>query len=266
MNSEVQNCRLLLEGNDVGGQFDQEKSRPAEEIKIACEMNIKVEALNLTLKRQFSGDLNEISAALLHQVITSNNDPQILAQWATKMINNITLFNTEVSDGLSLNWLGEAGVGPAYTSRAFGPRKDDPKETVGSWKRSAIPSEPISNKKNTLLLTEQGTLGELTETHDNIEETPISLASEEDFISPVRNFSLGTGERDSNGSQTQSYKRRWKNEGRRISGRKSGHSNSRAIRSRCFEKRQTSIEVQDFPTAEEAGRLNPPPSPLIIMS
>lgn len=78
-NPVVQNYRLLLERSDAEGQFDHDKSRPTEEIRTTCEMNNKFETLNLTLNRQFSGDMNEVSAALLHQVRTSNNDPQVLA-------------------------------------------------------------------------------------------------------------------------------------------------------------------------------------------
>lgn len=47
----VQCNKLLLEGAD--GQVDQSKYKPNEKIKVACEMNNEVEALNLTLKRQF---------------------------------------------------------------------------------------------------------------------------------------------------------------------------------------------------------------------
>lgn len=63
---------------------------------------------------------------MLHQVRTSNNDSQILAHWATKKLNNITLFKVGVKEGLDLQWHGEAGIGPAYTTRAYGPNERTP--------------------------------------------------------------------------------------------------------------------------------------------
>lgn len=118
-------------------------------------------ALNLTLKRQFSGDLNDISATVLHQVKASNNNPQILAQWATKMINNISLFNADIRDGLDENWRSIVGLGPAYTNSARGPRPELKSQT-SRWKRAAIFPEAKSAKKPTIIITKIKTSGEPT--------------------------------------------------------------------------------------------------------
>lgn len=42
----VHNHKLLLEGSAAGGQIEQGKTRPTEEIKAMCEMSNEVEALN----------------------------------------------------------------------------------------------------------------------------------------------------------------------------------------------------------------------------
>lgn len=110
-------------------------------------MSNEVEALKLTSKMQFFGDLTEVNATLLHQVRVSNNDPQILAQWAMKMLNNITLFNAEVRDGLDPQWLEEAGLGPAYAKRAHGQKGEATPSKLGCWKRAANLSEPRAPDK-----------------------------------------------------------------------------------------------------------------------
>lgn len=193
---------MLSEANAAEEQAYRGKVRPSEEIEVTCGMCNELDALHLTLKRQFSGDLNEVRAAMLHQVRISNNDPQILAKWATNMLNNITLFNVRVKDGLQIQWHRKAGIGPAYTRRACDSKESSPyRENAESSKRAATLVHLSPRKKSYMLesnLADQSLAQYATEVREFPEEPVISLASEESFspISPTTTFSLGKGDAD----------------------------------------------------------------------
>lgn len=154
---------------------------------------------------------------MLHQVRTSNNDSQILAHWATKKLNNITLFKVGVKEGLDLQWHGEAGIGPAYTTRAYGPNERTPLKLDRS-KRAATLVELSPRKKFITAAGEPDALPSKptpAEEWDFLEEPVVSLASEEVFPSHslTRSFLLGRGDGNTDGSQEN--ERIWKWEARR---------------------------------------------------
>lgn len=62
----AQNKQLLLEAKKSEDQVDRGNERPIEELSVACEMCNELEALNLTLNWQFSGDFNTVRVAILH--------------------------------------------------------------------------------------------------------------------------------------------------------------------------------------------------------
>lgn len=54
------------------------KDKPKEDINNALEIILELNALNLILERQSSGDLSEVRAVILHQDRLSNFDPKLL--------------------------------------------------------------------------------------------------------------------------------------------------------------------------------------------
>lgn len=97
------------------------------------------------------------------------------------MLNNITLFNAEIRDGLEQKLLGKAGLGPAYTSVAYGPKQKNEQKKLGSWKRATTLHKPSVQKRpitSTTKAEEEGSPTELS--GGNL----IPLASNDDFISP----------------------------------------------------------------------------------
>lgn len=72
---------------------ESSKTYTFEEIQLACNMCNELKALTMTLKRQVSSSLEEVNAALLHQIRLSNHDPQLLAKWATKALHKVSRFD-----------------------------------------------------------------------------------------------------------------------------------------------------------------------------
>lgn len=89
------------EGRHGKSQANQGRSDPLEENQLACEMSYELEALNTTLNRQVLRGMEEVNVTLLHQIRISNNNPQLLAKWATEALNNITLFNVRRREELA---------------------------------------------------------------------------------------------------------------------------------------------------------------------
>lgn len=90
-----QRNRCPVNDNSVVAPVVKGSTKPFEEIQNACNMSVEFNALNRMLKRQVSGGMEEVNAAILNHIRLSNNDPQLLANWATEVLNNITLFNVQ---------------------------------------------------------------------------------------------------------------------------------------------------------------------------
>lgn len=78
-----QDNKCLFGESYAVGLAEQSKTNPLEEIQNACNMCFELDALNITLNRQLSGRMEGVNAAMLYQIRISNNDPQLLAKWAT---------------------------------------------------------------------------------------------------------------------------------------------------------------------------------------
>lgn len=72
-----------------------------EDLQTAVDLCLKLSSLKQTLDSSYESDLNEIYAALLHQIKISNFDPQELGKWASTLLSNISLFNNQERIGLT---------------------------------------------------------------------------------------------------------------------------------------------------------------------
>lgn len=228
------------------------KDRTNADINLALAVSLEMDTLDRTIRRQLSGDLEEIQTAMLNQVRLSNYDPQALATWATGLVKQIGCYNANIrasADGVSSSILGEFGLGPAYRSAPSGSK---PIHVQGRSLLSTKPAAPIqlldSSNKSSPMEKEQVSLSFSSPGHSG--KTNVRKF-EPETLTP-QHFSLGQWSDDENQKSQGSRFRRWKRDARDP---REGGQTSRGVQ---FEDQSSSSRTEeattrDFRMAEEAG-------------